>query len=700
MLRSRVSVTAGRTLSRLADSPPSPRGRGGKAHHKPAVRLAAGVAVWLAGVATGQDMLQLEPPPAPAWPDAYVVQRIEQLSRELPVDEATWRDRCRRDVVQTATQLFEAARAGQAPDTAVVLAETLTESLPQVWAMVDAVPDDTAWPAHAIEAPANFGDDAAVMQFVRARLGRLIAVRQAVAPAPVWASAWPGTPAPPTEADLAALAARVGQLPVPPHVRDPLGRVVDAVAAGLAFPEFLPYVDESYRLLDATAALIELVQATVWLEEDVRSRVYDEVAAAAVEYADPVTRGRAAQRLRDLQSVPWIIQDAEAARAVSAAAGRTAEQMARHAVAVQAATVTPAPQREAALAWHRRARAALQLTTQAGVPQQPTLRTAYIVAERDRASATDRVLRVAAGLPASPLSVNLPEAAQSVQALRTLGEGLAALAQVKEAMDAADAYRPQPPTGVRQRVMRLADQVRGDATRAEALRELGAFVRQQQRYAVLAGEEPLGRGVAVSALLDASRAQGITQAIAASRTAWATAWATGQPADACAKEIEPLRTMMLLAMRVTPTQMSPGWTLVPPGLNRWAGWQAPEAGLRAVVTPLEQDLARVVEEAARGEWPRVAEGMGQLQRDHTLALAVLRLAEGEATGPEGVEGVLAQVLLSPGAGAYLADHRADVALLSRCVMEWPLAAEHQRIDLRDRATQAIRRLRRDLPALE
>ncbi len=667
--------------------------------------IAAIACILACGLAHAQDMLQLDAPAPQPLRSVYLQHRIDDLSRHNAATHDDWRADARAAYVATAVALLESAKTAQAPDLAAVIGLTLADGLADLDALLAAAPasspllDPMATPDRGARALAG---EAEVMFFTRKALGPLIVVQQTVDPQTVWASAWPQSPPPPTAEDLAALELRIHALPVPPQVRQPLAAIAASLKQAARFGEFLPMVDESCRDVTIVIDLVELSEQSSWFAPEMRQALHDELARTLADYRDPLARSRASLRLRELRALTWVMRETQTWSTQSAAAARTAQMLAVNTAQVQLNAATPAAQRRAVLRWHQRVRDALRATEGLAQPSQQTLRTAYLQAERDLATAIDGVTRASATMAQTPMTVSAPATGEAVRTLRSRADALAAVSRLRDAIDAADAFKPVPPMGVRQRLIRQAEAARDPAQRDRALAEIVRFVFQFDRYAKLPMEDDVRRGATAGGLLAGKTAE-LAKAIDAARAAWASAWAAGDDARAAADAIEPLRATLALAARARPIDMTPGWTLVP-DLDAWAAWQGDPESMRLLLLPLEQTLARLIDDAARGDVAALQRTMQTLEQEHTLALTLLRLAEGLAGRrdalPRGMTGVLAQALFVPADDAYMSEHRAAIAQLNRCLNEWARADEPGQIDLRLRAIDIVRRFRADLPTLD
>lgn len=646
----------------------------------------------------------MDPPAPPAIPAAALQERLDALRREarsLPTGSDDWRVDAQRAYLDAARVLLEAATQPDTSEAASLAGLTLADQRQTAAAWIASAPASPpeAWLPHvaALARPVptpGFDGPQAVTNYTRQRLAPLLAIVWLKEPEALVGSAWPPTPAPPT--DLSPLTERASALILPPHVREPLGSLLNGLTRAGRFPEYLPFTDEVHRDLAMAVGLLESLQRAAWLDASTRQAVHDELARVLTDYADVVARPRASQRLAELRAIGWILDDAAAWRQQRDAA-RLVETMAPRMIRTQLADVGAAPRR-AVMSWYRRVRAAVDESAGLTPPQHQAMRLAHLQVERELGTAMEAVLAASSVLAANPAAISTPPVTEALQTLWRRSQGLAAIGGLTAALEQIDGYRPNPPMGVRQRLIREVEAVRDPAQRDAALHRIGMLVRQARRYATLPGEAGL-RGAGEAGPLLSGRSEKLLAAMDAARSAWATAWAGGQPPDAAESAIEPLRMLLALATRARPSGVSPGWTLAP-SMDAWAGWQSGETAMRSLFGPLDQSVESLLDAAGRGDREAVEQGIVRMYEESALALAVLQLAEGPTHGPAGLAGALAQVLLSPGPEAYMADHREPLATLNRLVVEWPLADEGQRADLRLRGMDVIRRLRRDLPPLE
>jgi hypothetical protein len=654
-------------------------------------------------VAMGQqDMLQLGPPEPQSLPSAYLQQRLAEVKRHAATAENDWRGQVRAAYCATAARLIESAAAPQTPDRAAILGVMLADGIADLEAMLRSAPEASPLSRPLRVPPTiSFNQDTDLLLFVRQALCPLIVVQQAADNQTQWGGVWPGTPAPPTAEQIAALQLKIASLPVPPQVREPMSSAAASLRQASRFPEFLPMLDDSYRDLMLAIDTIEAAETATWVTPEMKQALHDELGRAMEDYRDPLARARVAERLRDLSMVAHTIRDAQEWSRESASAARTSELLAVNVLRVLVNAATPAAQRRATFRWHQRVHQLLRQTHGLVQPTQPALRTAYTQSERDLLAAIDGVTRASVMLADTPSSINAPAVVEPLGTLRVRAEAMVAVSRAKDALDVVDTYRPVPALGVRQRIMRQADAMKDASQRDRAVGEIARFVQQYERYARLPMENELRRGETGSEpRLVAGRSADLVRAIDAARTAWASAWAAGDDARAAADLIEPLHAALTLAARARTTDMSPGWTLAP-SMNAWAGWQGDPEAMRVLFIPLEQAVARMIDDAAQNDMASLRQATATRDREHGMAIAILRIASGlDAREASGFAPMLSQVLFSPSDDAYLAQHRANLATLNRCVNEWALADEAQRIVLRQRAGEAVRRMRGELPPLQ
>ena len=306
-----------------------------------------------------------------------------------------------------------------------------------------------------------------------------------------------------------------------------------------------------------------------------------------------------------------------------------------------------------------RALAAVQATDDASfrADLRPTARDVRRRAERAAATVD---AWIAAGRPAPAP----PEDDEVLAAAADLGR----LALLAEHADVAGAHHAPARERFRGVTKGWADGLRDRSRRDAARRSIDAFEAERAMFVPMPMEAALRRGSSEAAAAAFGRGVDVLAAIDRCRAAWITGWLDGRGSVTARESAE--RWVHLLATLERVHGIDAG--ALAGQAHRWGGLAVPTEVMGLHPKALAGRGALALEAALAGDVAAVDRQLPAIDLELPLAegaSALARIVDGWARRRPGVGALLDAAIDGPGAGAWMADRRAEWMLLSRLLAE-------------------------------
>lgn len=286
---------------------------------------------------------------------------------------------------------------------------------------------------------------------------------------------------------------------------------------------------------------------------------------------------------------------------------------------------------------------------------------------------------VIAALPAilrDPSAISDPAVVSAISAHRRAIADLTGLVLLSEliAAPAADSREPVVADAHRLLARRVLELGQALDDEPQALDELRTLVDQAKRFVALPGEPSLRNGAdaAIWNAVTSDRRDALIDAIDAGRAAWLDAWQHDDQPESLARAVATMDLLDSLmaglddAVAVHEAQAGPS------AASAWPGWELPASALIELARGLDEQLGETTRLALAGQASRAQQRLDRTDPLLTLIARLQRGARARGLGrarPRWLELAAGHPVATGPAASWLADHRRDLALVSRYAME-------------------------------